>query len=180
MRNHIAGGRPRSRYRGVVQLTTRSRRRGLIPWAVVSVLIVTASVVLLSGCASGEDLMTTAAPPREANTHTVPGQTGADGALPEGPDSAGLSVTPEQREYLDALTSSGVRRSSDLTALSIGSYVCQARAAGQSDQGVWDFVFPLVRGEIHDMNPNTAVTAMAAQVDETTAQYIRIASDRLC
>lgn len=124
--------------------------------------------------------MTSAAPPREASSPSTAGVDVADGALPGNPDAEVLSVTPEQTEYLDALKTAGVRRSSDLTALSIGSYVCQARAAGQSDQGVWDFVFPLVRGEIHDMNPNTAVTAMATQVDETTAQYIRIATDRLC
>ena len=34
----------------------------------------------------------------------------------------------------------GVTPSSDLSALSIGSYVCQARAARQADQAVWDFV----------------------------------------
>lgn len=132
-------------------------------------------MVVLSGCGAGDDLVTSAAPLRAATVPTMPGQNGADGALPDG-----LSLTPEQREYLDALETSGVRRSNDLTALSIGSYVCQARAAGQSDQGVWEFVFPLVRGEIHDMNPHGAMSGMAAQAEATTAQYIRIASDRLC
>jgi Protein of unknown function (DUF732) len=153
----------------------------LNPWAVVwSVLAAATAAVVLSGCASGDDLMTRADPLRAANVPTVPGHNGADGVLPAGPDSAALSVTPKQREYLDVLETSGVRRSSDLTALSIGSYVCQARAAGQNHQAVWDFVFPLVRGEIHDMNPDAAVTALTAQVDETTAQYIRIATERLC
>ena len=147
---------------------------------VSAALIAAASAVLLSGCGSGEDLMTSVSPPKAANSPTVAGPNGADGALPGTPDAEDLSVTPEQTEYLDALKGAGIRHSSDLKALSIGSYVCQARAAGQSDQGVWDFVYPLVRGDIHDMNPNTAVTAMTTQVDETTAQYIRIATDRLC
>ncbi|WP_231645280.1 DUF732 domain-containing protein [Mycolicibacterium mengxianglii] len=163
-----------------MQPTIRTSRREFSPAAVVSaVLISTASAILLSGCTSGEDLMTSASPPPVRNAPAA-GPDGVDGTLPSRPNSSGLDVTPEQRDYLESLNAAGVRRSSDLMALSIGSYVCQARAAGQSEQGVWDFVFPLVRGEIHDMNPNTAVTAIAAQVDDTTAQYIRIATDRLC
>ncbi|MDF2822641.1 MAG: hypothetical protein K0R68_49 [Mycobacterium sp.] len=143
-------------------------------------LIAAASAALLSGCASGEDLMTSVAPPR-SNAPAASGHNGSDAAtLPSAPNANDLAVTPRQGEYLQALSAQGVRRSNDLMALSIGSYVCQARNAGQTDQGVWDFVFPLVRGEIHDMNPNTAVTAIAAQVDETTAQYIRVATDHLC
>jgi hypothetical protein len=145
----------------------------------LTVLIAVATAMLLSGCASGEDLMTSVAPPK-SNVPAAAGPTGSDGTLPSAPDTSELAMTPQQRGYLEQLNIEGVRRSSDLMALSIGSYVCQARNAGQSDQGVWDFVFPLVRGEIHDMNPNTAVTAIAAQVDETTAQYIRVATDRLC
>lgn len=164
-----------------MRLTERSSQRGLSALAIVSAAFLAAvSVVLLTGCGSGEDLMTTVAPVQDSDSPAADGQAGVNNVLPSAPDSTDLSVTPEQRQYLDALKSEGVRRSSDLTALSIGSYVCQGRAAGQSDQGVWDFVFPLVRGEIHDMNPNTTVTAMAAQVDETTAQYIRIATDQLC
>ena len=44
----------------------------------------------------------------------------------------------------------GVKPSSDLLALTIGSYVCQARAAKQSDQAVWDFVLPLVRNDVRN------------------------------
>ncbi|MGB3483906.1 MAG: DUF732 domain-containing protein [Mycobacterium sp.] len=155
----------------------RSSRRDTFPLTVVSAVLVAAVLaMLLSGCGSGEDLMTSVASPHGADTAEA--MSGSDGVLPSPPSR--LSMTPEQVEYLDELKSSGVRRSSDLMALSIGQYVCQARAAGQSPQGVWDFVFPLVRGEIHDMNPNTAVTAMAKQVDETTGLYIQIATDRLC
>lgn len=162
-----------------MQSTTGSPRRGLFPAAILSAALISAALaVLLSGC-SGDDVLTSVAPPR-SNAVTAPGHGGSDGTLPSAPKASELSMTPQQHAYLDALGAAGVRRSSDLMALSIGSYVCQARNAGQTDQGVWAFVFPLVRGEIHDMNPNTAVTAIAAQVDETTAQYIRIATDHLC
>ena len=105
-------------------------------------------------------------------------------AQPPGPPppnavSDALIVTVQQRAYLDALKAAGVRPSSDLLALSIGSYVCQARAAKQSDQGVWDFVVPLVRGDVRD----THTSAMAPSTDEVnsaTADYIRIATDKLC
>ena len=50
-----------------------------------------------------------------------------------------------------------MKPSSDLLALSIGSYVCQARAAKQSDQAVWDFVVPLVRSDVR----NTHLSSMA-------------------
>ena len=43
-----------------------------------------------------------------------------------------------------------MKPSSDLLALSIGSYVCQAHAARQSDQAVWDFVLPMVRNDVRD------------------------------
>ena len=109
---------------------------------------------------------------------------GQSGAQPPGPpppdgDSNALIVTGQQRAYLDALKAAGVKPSSDLLALSIGSYVCQARAAKQSDQGVWDFVVPLVRSDVR----NTHMSAMAPTADEVnsaTADYIRIATERLC
>ena len=90
-----------------------------------------------------------------------------------------MIVTEQQRAYLDALKTVGVKPSSDLLALSIGSYVCQARAAKQSDQGVWDFVVPLVRSDVR----NTHVRSMAPSTDEVnsaTADYIRVATDKLC
>jgi hypothetical protein len=138
---------------------------------------VAASAALLSGCA-GEDVMTSAALASGDHTPLSPGQ--PDPASVGPPGSVNVVVTADQRAYLDALVAAGVHRSSDLVALSIGSYVCQARAAGQSDQGVWDFVFPLVRGDVHDMNPAATVTAAAPQARAATTQYIRIATDRLC
>jgi len=90
-----------------------------------------------------------------------------------------LTVTGQQRAYLDALRAAGVKPSSDLLALSIGSYVCQARAAKQSDQGVWDFVVPLVRNDVRN-NHVSSMAPAAGEVDSATADYIRIATERLC
>ena len=109
---------------------------------------------------------------------------GQSGAQPPGPpqpnaDLDPLTVTGQQRAYLDALKAAGVKPSSDLLALSIGSYVCQARAAKQSDQGVWDFVVPLVRSDVR----NSHMSSMAPPADEVnsaTADYIRTATERLC
>lgn len=73
--------------------------------------------------------------------------------------------------------------SSDLSALSIGSYVCQARAAKQTDQAVWDFVAPLVRNDVSDSDDTDGARAQApsaGDIDSATADYIRIATERLC
>jgi len=83
-----------------------------------------------------DDMMATVGMP---TSETTPAH-GQSGAQPPGPpqpngDSNALIVTGQQRAYLDALKAAGVKPSSDLLALSIGSYVCQARAAKQSDQG---------------------------------------------
>ena len=90
-----------------------------------------------------------------------------------------MNVTPVQREYLSALSSAGVRPSSDIRALSIGSYVCQARSAGQTEQAVWDYVAPMVRSDVADAqvtSPGTPPSVEAAAI----ASYIRIATERLC
>jgi hypothetical protein len=57
--------------------------------------------------------------------------------------------------------------------------VCQARAAHQSDQAVWDFVLPMVRGDVRDSYAQS-VTPPAGQVNSATADYIRIATHTLC
>ena len=109
---------------------------------------------------------------------------GQSGAQPPGPPQPGgqsnaLVVTAQQRSYLDALRAAGVTPSSDLIALSIGSYVCQSRAARQSEAAVWDFVAPLVRSDVR----GTRLASLApsvAEVDAATADYIRIATERLC
>lgn len=94
-------------------------------------------------------------------------------------DEPALVVNPHQRAYLDALGGAGVAPSSELVALSIGSYVCQARAANQTDQAVWDFVLPMVRGDVRDSH-STVAPPPAGEVNSVTADYIRIATDKLC
>lgn len=136
-------------------------------------------VLVMVACSSGEDLVTTAPP---AQTH---GNVHGQGAV-LGPDvdlqSTNLNVTPAQRAFLDALSAAGVHPSSELEALSIGSHVCQAHAAGQSDQAVWDYITPMVRSDVSDSGSVSASphAAPEPQVTEATADYIRIATQRLC
>ncbi len=101
------------------------------------------------------------------------------GPAPLGGQSDSMVVTPQQHGYLEALRTAGVKPSSDLAALSIGSYVCQARAAKQTDQAVWDFVLPLVRSDVRGGHLSS-VAPTTADVDSATADYIRIATERLC
>lgn len=112
---------------------------------------------------------------------TVGLPTSESAAAPQQPDtdSNAMVVTDQQRTYLDALSAAGVKPSSDLMALRIGSYVCQARAAKQSDQAVWDVVVPLVRGDVRTAHMSTAAPS-ADEVSSATADYIRIATDKLC
>ncbi len=136
--------------------------------------------MLLTGCSVADDMMATVGLPT-SETAPAHGQTGVQPLGPSQPDGNldPLTVTGQQRAYLDALKAAGVKPSSDLQALSIGSYVCQARAAKQSDQGVWDFVVPLVRNDVR----NSHMSSMAPSADEVnsaTASYIRIATERLC
>ena len=116
-----------------------------------------------------------------SETATAHGQSGAAPPGPHPPDnhSNALIVTPNQRAYLDALTAAGIRPSSELLALSIGSYVCQARAAKQTDEAVWDYVVPLVRSDVRD-DDFAAMAPSTAEVNAATADYIRIATERLC
>ena len=112
---------------------------------------------------------------------TVGPPTSETASAPAQPDNQtnAMVVTGQQRSYLDALTAAGVKPSSDLMALRIGSYVCQARAAKQSDQGVWDVVVPLVRGDVRTAHLSSSAPS-ANDVDSATADYIRIATDKLC
>ncbi|WP_246224349.1 DUF732 domain-containing protein [Mycolicibacterium anyangense] len=133
---------------------------------------------LLIGCSAGEDLVTTAAPAEQV-LGPVHGQ-GASLSPDSGMQSAKLDVTPVQRSFLDALSAAGVHPSSELQALSIGSSVCQAHAAGQSDQAVWDYIAPMVRSDVDDAPSPSPPTASDTQVNAVTADYIRIATQRLC
>jgi len=134
----------------------------------------------VTGCSVADDMMATVGLPtsQSAQAH------GQAGGQPPGPpqpngESNALIVTRQQRDYLDALKAAGVKPSSDLLALSIGSYVCQARAARQSDQAVWDFVLPLVRGDVRNAHLNS-MAPTPSDVNAATAGYIRIATEKLC
>jgi len=139
-----------------------------------------ACALVVSGCGMGEDVMATIgmSPPETTAAGTAVQSFEEPPAVDPG-EEPDLIVTPAQRAYLDALTAAGVRPGSELSALSIGSYVCQARAANQSDQAVWDFVLPMVRGDVRDSVAQT-VAPPVGQVNATTADYIRIATDTLC
>jgi hypothetical protein len=129
-----------------------------------------ALAALVSGCSTPDSLMSNVALPASNTSATTQGPTNAVLTPP---------VTGQQKAYLDALNADGVHPSSELLALSIGSYVCQARAAGQSPQAVWDYVHPLVSNDVHNVHLNS-MAPTSADVDNTTASYIRIASERLC
>jgi hypothetical protein len=134
--------------------------------------------VLLTGCTSGDGMLPTMSvqPP---STTEAPAEPQVVGPQAAGRQPTGLEVTDRQKAYLEALEASGVRPSTDLLALSIGSYVCQARAAKQSDAAVRDYVMPLVRTDVrsHEMN---AVAPPSSEVDAVTADYIRVATEHLC
>jgi uncharacterized protein DUF732 len=132
--------------------------------------LVASSATLLTGCSVADDLMATVGMPT-SETLSAPEQ-------PDG-DATAMVVTGQQRTYLNALSTAGVKPSSDLMALRIGSYVCQARAAKQSDQAVWDVVVPLVRGDVRTVHMSATPVA-ADEVNSATADYIRIATDKLC
>src|SRR3954465_14573685 len=112
------------------------------------------AALLSAGCGMGDDVMASMG---MSTSGTAPLGADLQSLAPPPSGEPPLAVTPAQRSYLDGLTAVGVRPSSELVALSIGSYGCQARAANQSDQAVWDFVLPMVRGDVRDSQ--TAVAA---------------------
>jgi uncharacterized protein DUF732 len=138
------------------------------------------AALVVSGCGVGDDVMATIGmPPSETAAPGTSAQTFGQPPAVEPDKAPDLIVTPAQRAFLDSLDEAGVEPSSELSALSIGSYVCQARAANQSDQAVWDFVLPMVRGDVRDSYAES-VTPPAGQVNSATADYIRIATQTLC
>jgi hypothetical protein len=138
------------------------------------------AALVVSGCGMGDDVMATIGmPPSETAAPGTSAQTFGQPPSAEPGEDPDMVVTPVQREFLDDLSEAGVEPSSELSALSIGSYVCQARAAHQSDQAVWDFVLPMVRGDVRDSYAQS-VTPPAGQVNSATADYIRIATHTLC
>ena len=133
---------------------------------------------LLAGCGSAGDLISSVALP----SHQTSGYAeGVDLGAPDVDPHAGtVALTPAQREYLDALWAEDVRPSSDLRALSIGSYVCQAKAAGQSEQAVWDLVAPMVRSDVANAHATSPRPSADPDSDAVVGRYIRIATQRLC
>ena len=129
----------------------------------------------VSGCSAPDSMMSDVALPARDTATEASGTPATSGQL----QPNALMVSGQQRTYLDALTAGGLHPSSDLLALSIGSYVCQARAAGQSPQAVWDYVHPLVSSDVHNAHLSS-VPPTSADVDAATGSYIRIASERLC
>ncbi|STZ46127.1 Uncharacterised protein [Mycolicibacterium gilvum] len=85
----------------------------------------------LTGCSAdmiaGMEPEVETASPHGMSTSALPGP-GSPGAR-----SNALIVSPHQQSYLDALAEAGVEPSSELSALSIGSYVCQVRT-GRADR----------------------------------------------
>jgi hypothetical protein len=153
---------------------------------ILPTLFVLSAVVLVAACALTDDVLsrdvTSTAPPPPAARPDEFGDGGSD--LPSPPEGVAgqpgaVTVTKPQRHYLDALKAAGVRATTDLRALSIGSAVCQARAAKQNDQAVWEFILPLVRSDVRAARPSSMRT-LAKEIDSATADYIRIATERLC
>ena len=150
----------------------------LVPTVAVAGLIAPAAW-LLTGCSAGPDLMSTVVLPSEQTQGSVGGD--ATAAAPDpGSQSAKLELTSIQRGYLDALVEAGIDPPTQLRSLSIGSYVCQARAAGQSPEAVREYVAPMVRSDIADANASTPQSATVIDADAAIDGYIRIAGQRLC
>lgn len=146
-------------------------------------LLVASSAAWLTGCSPSDEMVIGLGPKLESAP--AQGQSSAQipGSSQPGAQSDALIVTPRQRAYLDALDGAGVAPSSDLTALSIGSYVCQARAAQQTDQAVWDFVAPLVLDDVTEsaIDDGAGVIAPSAgELRSAISDYIQIATVRLC
>lgn len=139
---------------------------------------------LLAGCGSGGDLISTVALPSQ---QTAGYAAGVDLPISPGADrqSGSPDLTPAQRDYLMALESAGIHPSNDLRALSIGAYVCQARAAGQSDQTVWDSVAPMVRSDVIEASAasqrsRSPQASAVTNVDSLVGNVIHIATQELC
>ncbi|WKG03289.1 DUF732 domain-containing protein [Mycolicibacterium sp. HK-90] len=141
-----------------------------------TLVVAVSAASLLTGCDAGGDIMAPLALP----TSQVNGaQPQAVSAQPQLGRTGELAITSQQHTYLDELKAAGITPSSELLALSIGSYVCQARAARQGDQAVWDFVLPLVRSDVQaDHSGQDSPTP--GEIDAAATEYIRIATDHLC
>ena len=157
------------------------RTLGAPPRVVLAVGLLGPAALVLGGCASGGGLVSSVALPAEQQS--TRSETGADGVdvdtMESGPQPGSVELTQAQRAYLEALSDAGLHPSSQLRALSIGSYVCQARSAGQSEQAVWDHVAPMVRSDVADAHVS-APQLVPMPADAATAEYVRIATEKLC
>jgi hypothetical protein len=155
---------------------------GLMPNRLLVAGLMAPMAYLLAGCSSsGGDLISTVALPSQQSVAAAESD-GFDVSPPQdGGRMTGVpNLTENQRGYLDDLLAAGVQPANDLRALSIGSYVCQARAAGQSDQAVWDSVAPMVRSDVSDTHGLEAPEVSYHDVDATIGHYIGTAIKRLC
>jgi hypothetical protein len=134
---------------------------------------------LLAGCGSGADVISTVALP---SLQTTGYAEGVDMPVsPEGDRRTGSpELTPAQHGYLDALAAAGIHPNNELRALSIGAYVCQARAAGQSDQAVWDSVAPMVRSDVIEASAGSPQIPAVTNVDTLVGNFIHVATQKLC
>jgi hypothetical protein len=141
-----------------------------------TLVVAVSAASLLTACDAGGDIMAPLALP----TSQVNGaQPQAVSALPQQGSSGELDITSQQHTYLDELKAAGITPSSELLALSIGSYVCQARAARQNDQAVRAFVLPLVRSVVRASRSGRE-SPSAAEIDAAATDYIRTATEHLC
>ncbi|MFN6546447.1 hypothetical protein [Mycolicibacterium nivoides] len=141
-----------------------------------TLVVVVSAASLLTACDAGGDIMAPLALP----TSQVRGaQPQAASAQPQPGSSGELAITSQQHAYLDELKAAGIKPSSELLALSIGSYVCQGRAAKQDDQAVREFVLPLVRSDVRAARSGQE-SPTPGEIDTAATDYIRIATDHLC
>lgn len=144
-------------------------------------LMLASTAVAACGCSFSDDVITTIGlPSSQSAGHTDGlGSIAPPAASATGGRHEHMPMSHQQQSYLDALGTSGVHPSDEIIALTIGSYVCQARAAKQTDQAVWDFVLPLVRADVREAHVSSTAPP-TGEVDSVTADYIRIATDQLC
>lgn len=144
-------------------------------------LLMAPSAALAVACGSGADVVSNVALPSRQSAGFIDGVDVAADPSHES-KTATMALTPAQQEYLDALDSAGIRPASQLRALSIGSSVCQARAAGQSVTAVRDYVAPMVRSDLADaqVSSPTPTASASAVADKAIDDYIRIATEWLC
>ncbi|MFV8048637.1 hypothetical protein [Mycobacterium sp. 48b] len=142
-----------------------------------TLVVAVSAASLLTACDAGGDIMAPLALP----TSQVNGaQPQAASAQPQQGRGGELAITSQQHSYLDELKAAGIKPSSELLALSIGSYVCQGRAAKQDDQAVREFVLPLVRSDVRAARPSGQEGPTPGEIDTAATDYIRIATDHLC